>query len=113
MKLYRYDFSPPFYRWFVVTVKEPSLSIPFKFEVPIIDSTVKCFKEILAEVHAGLFSSFLNTVAERDAATSQRNVALVERDTAMAHVKTMHNSRSWHITRLLRAIARMLRYGQF
>ena len=128
-ELYQYDFNPPFYRWYVVAFKNPLLSIPFKFGVSINDSAIRCFSDILADAYGSMFSLLLNSkescvlksiaaaaerdaaVAERDAAVTERDAALTERDAALTLVETIHNSSSWRISRPLRLIARIFRYG--
>jgi len=119
VELYQYDFNPPFYRWFVVAVKEPSLSISLKPGPPIDDSIEKRFKGILAEAHAGLFLSFQNAVIERDMAVAKRDIEKTEHAVmarllaAEAVADTILNSKSWRITRPLRTIARLFRHKKF
>ena len=48
---------------------------------------------------------------DRDAALAQRDAAINERDIALAQVDFLQNTRSWRLTRPLRALFRMMRYG--
>lgn len=48
---------------------------------------------------------------DRDNARFERDTALRERDAAIAHIATLKNSRSWRITRPLRAVLHWFRYG--
>lgn len=48
---------------------------------------------------------------DRDAALAQRDSAINERDTALAKIDFLQNTRSWRITRPLRSLVRLMRYG--
>lgn len=48
---------------------------------------------------------------ECDVAHAERNAALMERDIALAHIAFLKNTRSWRITKPLRALLQLLRYG--
>ncbi|QRY77337.1 glycosyltransferase [Pseudomonas sp. PDNC002] len=50
---------------------------------------------------------------ERDNARLERDVAIRQRDAAIAQVATLKNTRSWRITRPLRALLHWFRYGSF
>jgi O-antigen biosynthesis protein len=119
LELFRYDFSPPFYRWFVIALKEPLPDARLQFGVLIDEFATKRFAEILADTRVGLFSSFLDATTARDAAITERNeaaaerdAAMIERDEARAYAYAMRNSNSWRVTYPLRAIAKKIRSGQ-
>jgi SAM-dependent methyltransferase len=120
IELYQYDFNPPFYRWFVIAVKKPFLSLPLKLGPSIDEIAEKRFKEILGEAHSGLFYAFQNAVIERDMAESRRHAEKIDRRAVMEKLKaaeaaadTMVNSKSWRITRPLRTMARFFRHKKF
>lgn len=50
---------------------------------------------------------------EQNLALAERNAAIVERDAALTHIAFLKNTRSWRITRPLRALVQLLRYGAF
>lgn len=50
---------------------------------------------------------------ERDNARLERDAAINQRDAVIAHIKNLKNSRSWRITRPLRALLHWFRYGAF
>lgn len=50
-------------------------------------------------------------LAERDAALAERDAALAARDAAVSEIAFLKNTRSWRLTRPLRYIARLIRYG--
>lgn len=49
--------------------------------------------------------------AARDSAWRERHAAIVERDAALAHIDFLKGTRSWRITRPLRALLQLLRHG--
>lgn len=50
---------------------------------------------------------------ERDNARLERDMAIRQRDAAIAHITTLKSTRSWRITRPLRALLHWFRYGAF
>lgn len=50
-------------------------------------------------------------ILERDGARLERDAAISQRDAAIAHITALKNTRSWRITRPLRALFHWLRYG--
>jgi GT2 family glycosyltransferase/glycosyltransferase involved in cell wall biosynthesis len=52
-----------------------------------------------------------SAVAERDSAVAERDSAVAERDSAVAQMDMMKQGASWRLTRPLRFVARLARYG--
>lgn len=50
-------------------------------------------------------------LAEREAAVVQRDEAVAQQDVLLAQIELIRNSRSWRMTRPLRILARVIRYG--
>jgi hypothetical protein len=59
--LYQYDFNPPFYRWFVVALKNAPSSLSLKFGAPIDALAINCFNDILTDAFSSILSLVLNS----------------------------------------------------
>jgi len=137
-KLYQYDFNPPVYRHFVIAFKEPSLSIPFKFGIPIDDSAIRGFTDIFADAKGAMCSLLFKIVAKRDGKIArlgeelerERTETAQERERLYAEIRqyqeeirryqeeirryqevvdALHHSTSWRITAPLRLVTREIR----
>ena len=50
-------------------------------------------------------------MADRELPLAERHPAMIERDAALAHLDFLKNTRSWRITRPLRFLMRLIRWG--
>ncbi|MBV5330447.1 MAG: glycosyltransferase, partial [Chlorobium sp.] len=124
-RLYPYDFRAPHYRQFIIASRNPlpPVSIHLEeynyieaeeiFQALMEDANKRCFSTSLAHLTDLAGDDFKRDTAiiERDTAIIERDTAIIERDVATALVKLIENSSSWRLTRPLRFVARLVRYG--
>ncbi|MGV7223857.1 MAG: methyltransferase domain-containing protein, partial [Nitrospinales bacterium] len=138
-ELYPYDFRPPHYRQFIIASRNPLpiISAPAENETGF-DSDV-VFQTLLKDAYRQYFSTSMRqlvnfediaderdaalaerdaalaeqdaALAEQDAALAERDAALAERDAALTLVDVLKNSHSWRLTKPMRFVARLARYG--
>ncbi|MDO8940089.1 MAG: glycosyltransferase [Methylicorpusculum sp.] len=123
--LYPSDFKEPHYRQFVIASREllPAITLPVG-EISELEAE-SVFRKLMDETLHRYFIVSLRKLAESDAALVEHDAAIVERDAAIAErnaaiaernavttlIKTIKNSASWRLTRPLRFVARLVRYG--
>ncbi len=121
-ELYASDFKAPFYRQFLVATRdERAVLAPPQARIDadqvfrdLMDEAYRNFfmasMSILANLD-GLRSERVAALAERDAALDERDAALDERDAALDERDGLVRTNSWKITRPLRFLRRMAKYG--
>lgn len=120
-ELYPFDFTPPCYRRFVLAYKKQEFSMPPNLKITIDDSAQLAFSSIVAETQAAILRSVPDEArlqrelamarAERDSLLREKEIALAERNEALALNSRLLQTKSWRITAPLRFAARMARYG--
>ena len=106
--LYHYDFTPPFYRWFLVATKEQELPITYKPELVIDDEVEKQFNDILKQTSGVSYAVGARLGAERDKLATERDKLAAERKHLQGVIVAMEGSTSWRLTRPIRKIKLML-----
>ncbi len=125
LDLYALDFNAPHYRQFVIATRE-HLS-PISPPVSEMDQSAAdlVFRKLMDETYRHYYVASLRQLAERDSAVAERDSAMAERDSAMAErdsamaerdsavalASLIKQSASWRLTRPLRFVARLFRYG--
>ncbi len=120
-ELYPFDFTPPCYRRFVLAHKKQEVSMPSDLKTTIDDNAQLAFSSIVAETQASILRVATDefhlqrelgtALAERDSLLRDKEIALAERDEALALYSRLLQTRSWKITAPLRFAARVTRYG--
>lgn len=135
-KLYQYDFRAPYYRQFIIASRNPLPPIAAPTEEQSDIDAEKHYQALMDEARTQYFLASMQQLknfvaernamaAERDTIVVERNAAIFERDTVIAERDTaiaerdatmkladlMMRSASWRLTKPLRFLARLLRYG--
>lgn len=126
-EFYPFDFTPPYYRRFILAYRKQQISMPRDFKLSIDDSAQLAFSHLVAETQATILRqvTILGTGtddfrlhreldalrAERDGLLHEKAIALAKRDAALALNSRLLRTRSWRITAPLRFAARLARYG--
>lgn len=121
-----YDFTAPCYRQFIIATRQPVAPFQPPETLLTITEANRAFRELMQYVQTEYLRLTLNTppevqnelIKERDITIEERNVAIEERDKAIKernitieHVEKIKNSSSWRLTKPMRLVFRIARYG--